>query len=938
MKVYTENDAEILNEMDQMVYILDMDTCDLLFINKKGLDTLGISGSYQGRKCYELIEGRTSQCPFCKTKFLCKNGDRYSWEHYIKKLGRSYLLQDRSIVFNGRNAKIEIASDVSDYDKIEEDRYKRTLRELFSATPDAINVIHVNVTRNICSEGIIGDREDDRRDMSIDTMIRLVARSIPDKAERRKFQSYNRAFFLKAFEEGTTYLQDEYRLTDHEGKTRWMRSDIRMLRNPMTGDVEGVAYTSDISIEKRNNEILQIVTRRSFDLAALIHLDAGTFEAVYLGDSLPADYRKILPGYGAICRFESMCEEAARHMDEDTRRDYESRLSPDFMRSEIDKGGGVYEFTLKEYFNDYPGGFMYRKYLHFFVGEDRDTVLVVESDVTKEHMKQQTELEQARTAAERERHIMDSVHSGIAVLKMTDREHISVYYFNSYIFEMLGYDSESVPQRIEDAVGTPAESLFRDALSFVHHEDKEHVRNMFASHFNDSSFDIDPYRMQARDGSYRWISEKITMSIGEAGEHILYAAMNDVTDQMRMQNIITSQLKEEKILRRKADAANESKSDFLSRMSHDMRTPLNGIIGMTRIAQKEDNPPRTKDSLGKIATSSDFLLGLINDVLDMAYMESGKIKLRLEPYPFHEFEEYLDAVFRPLCSEKNIKFNLNANVYSDYIPICDRLRVNQILFNILSNAVKYTPEGGTVDYHVSDETLPDGRMQITHRISDSGIGMSSNMLEHLFEPFTQENRDDSSERRGSGLGLAIVKKLVDIMSGTISVESTLGAGTTFIIKLQLDYVSIENVDEMAELHAGNSNMTDSLAGKYVLLCEDHPLNQEIAKVFLEDKGMIVETADNGKLGVDKFRRSALDFYSIILMDIRMPVMDGYEATKQIRDSSRADADTVPIIAMTADAFVDDVEKCFEAGMNGHISKPVDQDKMLAVIAQTINNR
>jgi len=829
-------------------------------------------------------------------------------------------------------------ANVSDHDKIEADRYRRTLGELLSAAPNAINVVHVNVTRNLCRESINGDKEIWERDISIDTMLRLMSRKICNDEERRKFLSYNRDVFLQAFEEGKTYLQIEYRLRDSNGKTHWMRTDIRMLRNPLTDDVEGVAYTSDISREKRNDEILQIVTRRSFDLAAVIHLDDGTFEAVYLGDSLPADYRRILPEYGSICSFKSICEEGARHMDDETRADYESRLSPDFIRSELDKGGGVYEFALKEYFDDCPNGWMYRRFLHFYIGDDRDTVLVVESDATREYIKQQSELERAKTEAERDRQIMDSVQSGIAVLKMSDSEHISVDYFNLYIFEMLGYDAGDVPQRAEEAVGTPAEPLFRDALSFVHPEDKESVREAFRRHFNDERFLLDPYRMMAKDGSYRWISEKITMSRSDSGQHTFYAAMNDVTDQMRMQNIITGQLKEEKILRRNADAANKAKSEFLSRMSHDIRTPLNGIIGMTKIAQQEDNPPRTSDSLNKIATSSDFLLGLINDVLDMAYMESGKISLRPEPYPYEEFRAYLEAVFRPLCSEKNIKLNINARVDNMYVPLADKLRLDQILFNILSNAVKYTHEGGIINYEVTGEGLDNGRMLITHKISDNGIGMSEKMLDHLFEPFTQENRDDNSERRGSGLGLAIVKHLVDVMDGTISVESAIGKGTTFLICFELDRISIAEVHEQARNSSADQSLIADLAGKHVLLCEDHPLNQEIARFFLEDKGMLVDNADDGKAGVDKFLHSTIGFYDVILMDIHMPVMDGYEATKHIRDSRRADALTVPIIAMTADAFVHDVEKCREVGMNGHIAKPVDQDKMLLMIAENINNR
>ena len=386
---------------------------------------------------------------------------------------------------------------------------------------------------------------------------------------------------------------------------------------------------------------------------------------------------------------------------------------------------------------------------------------------------------------------------------------------------------------------------------------------------------------------------------------------------------------------RAAQAASEAKTDFLSRMSHDMRTPLNGIIGMTYIAGEEQNPPRTEACLRKIDASSKFLLGLINDILDMAKAESRKIELHPEPYPPEEFYRYLEAVIEPLCTEKGLRFLVDAEPPEGLVPVVDKLRVNQILFNLLSNAVKYTPEGGTVRFGARFAPAgTDGRMQVRFEVSDTGIGMSEAFQHVLFEPFAQENRVDASEARGSGLGLAIAKKMVDLMGGSIAVKSEIGAGTTFLLDLEMDSVPADSLERPSA--SAESDVFAVLAGRHVLLCEDHPLNQEIAQTLLEKAGMRVEIAENGQLGLERFTRSPAGFYDLILMDIRMPVMDGCEASRRIRALDRPDAETVPIVAMTADAFLDDMQKCFDAGMNAHIAKPVDPEKLYETLAEVLS--
>ena len=385
-----------------------------------------------------------------------------------------------------------------------------------------------------------------------------------------------------------------------------------------------------------------------------------------------------------------------------------------------------------------------------------------------------------------------------------------------------------------------------------------------------------------------------------------------------------------------ANRANKAKSDFLSRMSHDMRTPLNGIIGMTHIAKKQETPEKTAECLEKIDTSSKFLLGLINDVLDMSKAESGKIVLHPEPCTIENFTEYVRAVIIPMYEDKHQTLVTDIQVLPGVLPLMDKMRSYQVLFNLFSNASKYTPEGGTVTLRVREHFDEAGRIVMNAEISDTGIGMSEEFQKTLFQPFVQENRDDTSLLRGSGLGLAIVKQLLDVMDGTVSVKSTMGQGSTFYIDVSFDCVPVAEVEKTdTEKKKNDGTERVDLSGKHILLCEDHPLNIMIAKALLEEQGIIVTVAEDGQQGISTFEKMREGFFDAVLMDIRMPVLNGYDAAKRIRSLSRSDAMSVPIIAMTADAFDDDVQKCFDAGMNGHISKPVDPEKLIVRLSEFI---
>lgn len=529
-----------------------------------------------------------------------------------------------------------------------------------------------------------------------------------------------------------------------------------------------------------------------------------------------------------------------------------------------------------------------------------------------------------------------------------------------------------------------------------------------------------------------------------------------------------NQLKELNIAREKAEQATKAKSEFLSNMSHDIRTPMNAIVGMTAIAiANVDDKQQLQNCLHKIALSGKHLLGLINDVLDMSKIESGKLTLTVEQVSLREIMDNIVGIVQPQVKSKNQKFDIFIHNISVETVYCDSVRLNQVLLNLLSNAIKFTPDGGQIHISVHEEPSAKGEhfIRLHLYVKDNGIGMSEEFMTHIFEGFTREDNKRVHKTEGSGLGMAIVKYIVDAMGGTVEVNSKQGEGTEFHVTLDLEKAEVSEsemilpdwrmlvVDDDEELcnsavaslkgigisadsaldgetavkmvrehHEKNRDyqiimldwkmpgmngietaheirkiQTDEtpiilvssaydwsdieeeargagisgfvskplfkstlyhelkpfmlggeqpqvdkkaddgdFTGKRILVAEDNDLNWEIAEALLSTLGFELEHAENGKICVDMFSNSKLDYYDAILMDLRMPVMTGYEATDAIRKLERVDASEIPIIAMTADAFSDDKKKCLDAGMNAHIAKPIDIHDVAKVLSKFIN--
>ena len=380
-----------------------------------------------------------------------------------------------------------------------------------------------------------------------------------------------------------------------------------------------------------------------------------------------------------------------------------------------------------------------------------------------------------------------------------------------------------------------------------------------------------------------------------------------------------------------AEKASKAKTDFLSNMSHDIRTPMNAIIGITTLMKNElHQPEKLAEHLGKLETSGRLLLGIINDILDMSRIESGKTTLNIEKTNLPQQVSQLDSIIRQQASQRRQTFTVNTLVQHENV-LADPNRLNQVLLNILSNAVKYTPQGGHIRLEVEELTHTEHYAKYRFVVQDDGIGMSAVYQKTLFEPFTREEKSGTNRVQGTGLGMAITKSIVDLMGGTIHVESAPGKGTRFEVVLELPIDTESDHAQKVQDLPEEAEETSSLSGMKFLCAEDNAINAEILQMLLETKGASCTICSNGQEIVDAFASVKPGEYDMILMDVQMPVMDGLEATRRIRNGENPLGRTIPILAMTANAFLEDMQKSKEAGMDEHLSKPVD----ISALEQTV---
>ncbi|MBQ7624745.1 MAG: response regulator [Clostridia bacterium] len=689
-----------------------------------------------------------------------------------------------------------------------------------------------------------------------------------------------------------------------------------------------------------------------------------------------------------------------------------------------------------------------------------------ENRVKQQELEEKVKLQERLLRQERQNESLKILHSmlgsGPWYMDFDEKgEMISVTWSETFR-KMLGYESEKdFPDKLEAW------------SSLLHPEDKERVLKEFNDTLSDRSdkkvYDVE-YRLMTKDGGWRWFHAVGKPSRRPDGTPVTYVGIfTDITRQKETEKKLAEQQEALKTALNAAEQASKAKTAFLSNMSHEIRTPMNAIIGLDSIALNDpETPEKTRSYLAKIGTSAEHLLNLINDILDMSRIESGRMIIKNEEFSFSKLLEYVNTMISGNCQDKGLEYVCRINGHVDDCYIGDNVKLRQVLLNILGNAVKFTPEGGKIEFEVERTAQFDGKSTIRFRVSDTGIGISREFLPHIFDTFSQENSSTTSKYGSSGLGLAITKNIVELMNGDIRVESEKGVGTTFTVAVTLldaedrekdesyvvrpqdmtvlvvddDPVACEHAKlvlersgiasetassgaeavEMVKLRHARmepynlilvdwkmpgmdgvettkrirdtvgdesaiiiltaykwddvlkeatdagvdsfiskplfaANVLDEfesavkrkgveakkrerkvrLEGRRVLLAEDMEINADIMKMVLETRKIDADLAENGRIALEKFRESPAGYYDAILMDMRMPEMDGLEATKAIRALSRPDAKTVPIIALTANAFDEDVQRSLQAGLNAHLSKPVQPETLFETLENFIKD-
>lgn len=480
------------------------------------------------------------------------------------------------------------------------------------------------------------------------------------------------------------------------------------------------------------------------------------------------------------------------------------------------------------------------------------------------------------------------------------------------------------------------EKMMSDVVSS---KDKQSVEEFFALKY----LTVKLKDKKAANCTFEIITDNLRIAIKQVHSYFLNGNQNIIVFICRDITDITlfEKLQNEKLSKaiEQAEKANASKSDFLSRMSHDLRTPMNGVIGIAELAEDElDKPDAIKEDLRKIKSSSKYMVSLLNDILDMAKIESGKLEIRKTKSSMGEMLEFVCTQAAALCEARKINFYCNQDPkrYMNYYINVDRMHLQQIVMNLLSNASKFTPPDGRIEFLANVVSKTDKIINAELIVSDTGSGMTKEFQQVMFEAFTQDA--NSVNKQGTGLGLSIVKNLVQLMNGTIKCDSAPGEGTTFTINLEIEIIEANYGNDSAPAEAKEEKKVIDLTGKKILLVEDNALNQEISKRVLQKNGMEVTIAENGLVALDKFSESQIGYYDLVLMDVMMPVMGGIESASLLRKIEREDAKEIPIVALTANAFQEDIQKCLDAGMNTHLSKPINPTLLIQTISDLVSQR
>ncbi len=711
---------------------------------------------------------------------------------------------------------------------------------------------------------------------------------------------FNRQHLLNQYAKGTDeqYIDFQRKLADD--KIIWVRARLFLMQEPNESEILLFYTCSDINIQKSMEIMTSSVVEEDYDMLGYVNLLQDTCIMWYGHNSSRKD-----AGAGLLTANEIYSRSLEWFVNNavipEEREHFRTKVFVHTIRKELAEHG---RYVFQIHVMDDAGAVRTKEIRYTQYDSELELCMFTQTDVTEllEQREQQKSSEQERNVLNR---IIQNVPAGLFVFKMDSDGRIEIAEANPAACELMGID-------FNKTIGSGTKEVFE----LTHPEDRDIVKDVITKARVPGT--VTPYEYRQYNKirkEYCWLSAMAHSVLDENGDILIYISYFDISERKKAQK-----LKEDLKI---AQMENQAKTEFMSNMSHDMRTPLNGILGLSYLMLEENSVDVLHEDVKQLIMSGKLLLSLINDTLDISKIESGRLVLNMQP-----IDSY--AVFKSIIttvelSARNAGINL---VYTaPKIPegkwitvVSDSSRIEQIMINVISNAIKYSKEGQTVELIMDTLEVTKDMVTDRYRVVDHGIGMSEEFIPHIFEPYVQEGRMNTARSQGSGLGMAIVKQLVELLGGSIQVESKLNEGTT--VTIIMHYPVYKGV---VETEKKQPEIKVDISGMKVLLCEDHPINRQIAIQLLKKQGVIVDYAENGKEGLEIFEQSETGYYDVILMDIRMPVMDGITATKAIRSLSRADAATIPVIAMTANAFEEDKEQSQQAGMNEHLAKPVNPE-------------
>lgn len=783
-------------------------------------------------------------------------------------------------------------------------QYKEMLMQHYRTPgPNALVAGHCSVTRNLILE--IDDYTGGGCFRSFghvrEEFFSAFAALIVEPEERQRFLgTYLNEPMLEAYrrQETEQVLSCLVQLPG-EATGRYVQCKVNLVAEPDTGDVTGILTVTDITQQTISDRVLRRLAITGYDHIVILDLVRDHFE-IFTSDARACCMPPKSGSHSAWMEY--LLKKRILPKDQET---YQKYLNCGYIADRLGKSGA---YTFDYSVTDDEGGIRVKRMTVFAVDLRLGKVCLARTDVTESIREQQSLLNMLAYTFE----LASFIDVGTGRMVMHTRQTVLK---DLSPCTMENYDAQIM--KAAQAFGSTAqeqEEIYRQlGLSAM----------MAALERQPGGYDFVCPRREA--GGLRY--KKINIMWGDRNHQTVCVVRADVTEMLSAERKNKRDLEHALAL---AEAASRAKTAFLSSMSHDIRTPMNAIMGMTTLADAHiDDRAYVKECLGKISVSSRHLLNLINDILEMSRIERDKVELNLKSLSLRELVEQAATMIRPQAAEKRLQFREEVVAAAQEQFYGDILRINQILINILGNALKFTPAGGSITLHIEERPAVTGRIRYRFSIQDTGIGMSDEVLSHIFEPFTRGPNVDRIE--GTGLGLSITKKLVDRMGGTISVRSREGEGSEFQVELEFERcrAAVQRAEE--ERMAAPPPEAPFLSGRRFLVAEDNELNAEILTSLLEMYHASWVVRPNGAEAVQEFSGAAPETYDAILMDVQMPVMNGYEAARAIRSLARADARAIPIIAMTANAFAQDVQAALEAGMTAHVAKPIDMDVLKTVL-------